>query len=155
DVADYAVRYVAASQRHLSTPALDAALAGREPLQRVEIGGVPYAELYELDRPSFAGNVEVRQLDVAPSVTPRRGWVTVRLSLRPPSAEGRLDGLWRGLTPFATPIDVEVMLASAANPTDVEASVTRSLLPDGAVSEVKLRAPNGLGRYVLALSIRD
>jgi hypothetical protein len=155
DVADYAVRYIAASQRHLSTPALDAALAGREPLRRVEIGGIPYAELYELDRPSFAGNLEIRQLEVSPSVTPRRGWVTVRLSLGPPSAEGRLDGVWRGLTPFVTPIDVEIGLANAANPTDVEASITRSLLPDGSVSEVKLRAPNGLGRYVLSVRVRD
>jgi 4-amino-4-deoxy-L-arabinose transferase-like glycosyltransferase len=155
DVADYVVRYVAATQRHLSTPALDAALAGREPLQHVEIGGVPYAELYELDRASFAGNVEVRQLELSPSVTPRRGWVTVRLSLGPPSAEGRLDGIWRGLTPFVTPIDVDVSLASVGNPTDIQASITRALLPDGAVSEVKLRAPNGLGRYVLGLSIRD
>ena len=63
DVADYAVRYVAASQRHLTTPALDAALAGREPIQRVEIAGIPYAELYELDRPSFAGDLQVRQLE--------------------------------------------------------------------------------------------
>jgi hypothetical protein len=155
DVADYAIRYVAASQRHLNTSALDAALAGREPLKQVEIAGVPYAELYELDRPSFAGNIEVRQLDFSPSVVPRRGWVTVRLSLGPPSAEGRLDGPTRGLTPFVTPVDVEVGLANAANPTDVEASIIRALIPDGSLSEVKLRASNGLGRYVLTLRIHD
>jgi 4-amino-4-deoxy-L-arabinose transferase-like glycosyltransferase len=153
DTADYVVRYVAASQRHLGSAALDAALVGREPLQRVEIAGIPYAELYELDRPTFAGNLEVRQLDVSPSVTPRRGWVTVRLAFGPPGAEGRLDS--RGLTPFVMPLDVEVVLASAADPTRIEATVTRSLLPDGSVSEVKLRAPNGLGRYLLGLSVKD
>jgi len=47
------------------------------------------------------------------------------------------------------------VLANAADPTEVEATVTRSLMPDGSVSELKLRAPNGLGRYVLGLSVRD
>lgn len=155
DVADYAVRYVAASQRHLNAPAVEAALAGREPLKQVEIAGIPYAELYELDRPSFAGNLQVSQLDVSPSVVGRRGWVTVRLSLGPPSAEGRLDGVTRGQTPFVTPVDVEVGLANSADPTDVDVSVTRSLLPDGSVSEVKLRTSNGLGRYVLTLRVHD
>jgi hypothetical protein len=155
DIADYAVRYIAASQRHLTTPALDAVLAGREPLRRVEIDGIPYAELYELDHPSFAGDVQVRQLEVSPSVTPRRGLVTVRMSLGPASAEGRTGGRFLGLTPFVTPIDVDVALVSAANPADVQATVTRSLLADGTLSEVKVRAPNGLGRYVVAIGIRD
>jgi hypothetical protein len=153
DVADYAVRYVAASQRRLSSPALDAALAGREPLRSVEIAGIPYAELYELDRPSFAGDLQVRQLEVSPSVTPRRGLVTVRLALGPASAEGSRPG--PGLTQFSTPVEVEVTLASLADPSDAQATVTRTLRPDGSVSELKLRAPSGLGRYLLGLSIRD
>jgi hypothetical protein len=155
DIADYAVRYVAASQRHLTSSALDAALAGREPLRRVEIAGIPYAELYELDRPSFAGDIQLRQLELSPSATPRRGWVTLRVALGPASAEGRPGGSMLGLMPFVTPIDVEVVLASASDPTDVEATITRSLLADGSLSEVKLRAPSGLGRYVIGIGIRD
>ena len=153
DVADHAVRYVAASQRHLASPALDAALAGREPVQRVEIAGIPYAELHELDRPSWVGDLQVRQLSVSPSVTTRRGWVTIRLALGPASAEGRLNGPLQ--TPFVTPFEVEASLVNAARADDVEATVTRSLLPDGSLAELKLRAPNGLGRYLVSLSIRD
>jgi hypothetical protein len=153
DVADYAVRYVAASQRRLSTPALDAALAGRESISQVEIAGIPYAELYELDRPSFAGDLQVRQLEVSPSVTTRRGWVTIRLALGPASAEGRLNGPLQ--TPFVTPLEVEAALVNATRADDVEATVTRSLLPDGSLAELKLRAPNGLGRYMVSVSLRD
>ena len=153
DIADYAVRYVAASQRHLSSSALDDALAGHQPVSRVEIAGLPYAELYELDRPSFVGGLQVRQLEVSPSVTVRRGWVTVRMALGPASAEGRLPG--PGLTPFVAPYEVEAALVNSARADDVEASVTRSLLPDGLLAELKLRAPNGLGRYMVSLSIRD
>jgi hypothetical protein len=144
DTADYAIRYIAASQRHLGGGPLDAALAGREPLRRVEIAGVPYAELYELDHPAFGDGIQVRQLDLSPSVTPRRGWVTVRLALGP-----------SGLTAAGAPLELAVALLNAADPTDAEATVTRAVLPDGAISEVKLRAPNGLGRYVLGLSLRD
>jgi 4-amino-4-deoxy-L-arabinose transferase-like glycosyltransferase len=153
DVADYVVEYVAASQRRLTTPALAAALAGREPIGRVEIAGSPYAQLYELDRPTFAGNLQVRQLDVSPSVTTRRGWVTVKLAFGPASAEGRMRG--PGLTPFVTPYEVEVSLVNSARFDDVEATISRSLLPDGSLAEVKLRAPNGLGRYVVRISARD
>ena len=154
DVADYVVRYVAASQRRLTSPALDAALTGREPISRVEIAGIPYAELYELDRPSFAGDLQVRQLEVSPSVTTRRGWVTIRLALGPASAEGRLSN-GPGQTPFVTPLEVEAALVNSARPDDVEAAVTRSLLPDGSLAEIKLRTPNSLGRYLVSLSIRD
>jgi hypothetical protein len=148
------VRYVAASQRHLSSPALDAVLTNREPLERVEIAGVPYAELFELDPPSFAGNIQARSLEVAPSFVGRRGWVTVSVALGPPSAEGRRRSN-PGLTPFVTPLEVEAVLLNAANPNDVEATVTRSLLTDGTRAELKLRAPNGLGRYIVGLSIRE
>lgn len=154
DVAEYAVRYVAASQRHLGSPALDAALATREPLQRVEIAGVSYAELYELDPPSFAGNIQTRGLEVSPSVVGRRGLVTIKVALGPPSAEGRRRAS-AGLTPFVTPLDVEAVLLNAANPNDVEATVTRSLLPDGSPAEIKIRAPNSLGRYMIGLRVRD
>ena len=58
-------------------------------------------------------------------------------------------------TPFVTPLDVEAALVNAARADDVEATVTRSLLPDGSLAEMKLRAPNGLGRYMVSLSIRD
>jgi len=157
DVADYVVRYVAASQRHLSTPALDAALAGREAISRIEIAGIEYAELYELDRPTLVGNLQIRQLAVEPSLTVRRGWITVRLALGPASAEGRRTGsdFGAGLTPFVTPLDVEAALVNASDPNDAEATVTRSLLPDGSPAELRLRAPNGLGRYVVALRVRD
>jgi hypothetical protein len=153
DVADYVVDYVAASQRHLRSPALGEVLAGRRPIGQVEIAGIPYAQLYELDRPTFAGNLQVRRLDVSPSVTTRRGWVTVQLAFGPASAEGRLSG--PGQTPFVTPYEVEVSLVNSARFDDVEATITRSLLPDGSLAEVKLRAPNGLGRYVVRISARD
>jgi hypothetical protein len=153
DIADYVVEYVAASQRHLRSPSLGEALAEREPIGRVEIAGIPYAQLYELDRPTFAGNLQVRQLDVSPSVTTRRGWVTVKLAFGPASAEGRLGG--PGQTPFVTPYEVEVSLVNSARFDDVEATITRSLLPDGSLAEVKLRAPNGLGRYVVRISATE
>ncbi len=155
DVADYAVRYIAADQRQLTSPALERALAGREPIDQIEIAGIPYAELYALDRSTFVGNLEARQLEVSPAVTTRRGWVTVRLALGPPAAEGRQPGSGPAQTPFVTPLDVEVALINSADPTDVEASVTRALLPDGSLSEVKLRTPNSLGRYVIGVSVRD
>jgi hypothetical protein len=44
---------------------------------------------------------------------------------------------------------------NAARDDDVEATVTRSLLPDGSLAELKLRAPSGLGRYMVSLSLRD
>jgi 4-amino-4-deoxy-L-arabinose transferase-like glycosyltransferase len=153
DSADYVIRYIAASQRHLGGGPLDAALDGREPLQQVEVAGVPYADLYELDHPTFGGDIQVRQLDLSPSVTPRRGWVTVRLALGPPGGEGSATA--GGLTATGAPLDVEVALLNAANPDDAEAAIVRPIVPDGAVSEVKLRAPNGLGRYVLGLRVRD
>ena len=128
DIAEYAVRYVAADQRRLGSPALDTVLASREPLERVEIAGVPYAELYELDPPSFAGNIQTRGIEVTPNVVGRRGTVTIKLALGPPSAEGRRRAS-AGLTPFVTPLDVEAVLLNSANPNDVEATVTRSLLP--------------------------
>jgi len=157
DIADYAVRYVAATQRHLSTPALDEALATREPISRVEIAGIEYAELYELDRPTLVGDLQLRQLDVTPRTTVRRGWVTVRLALGPASAEGRRTGpdFGAGLTPFVTPLEVEASLVNSSDPNDAEASVSRPLLPDGSLAELKFRAPNGLGRYVLSLRVRD
>ena len=153
DVADYAVRYIAASQRHLSSPALDAALAVRTPLTQVEIAGVPYAELYELDRPAFAGGLLVRQLDVSPEASVRRGWVTVRLALSPSHAGGVLTA--PGLPPSVTPLEVEALLLNAARTDDVEASVTRAVLPDSTVTELRLRAPNGLGRYVVGVRVTD
>ncbi|MCC7371786.1 MAG: phospholipid carrier-dependent glycosyltransferase [Chloroflexi bacterium] len=153
DIADYAVRYVAASQRHLGGAALEGAIAARAPLAEVEIAGIPYAQLYALDPPSFAGNLEARGLSVEPSIVGRRGWVTVTVALGPPSAEGRRPG--PGQTPFVTPLEVEAVLVNAANPRDVEATVTRALLPDGSRAELKLRAPNGLGRYMVGLSVRE
>jgi hypothetical protein len=154
DAADYAVQYVAASQRHLTPPALAAALAGREPIGRVEIAGISYAELYELDRPSFAGGLRVRRLDVSPSVTARRGWVTVRLALGPTGTEDRQPSDPHA-APFTAPLDVEAALLNVANPSDVAATATRSLVPDGSAAELKLRAPTGLGRYVLGLRVTD
>jgi len=153
DVAEYVVRYVAASQRRLTSPALDAALANREPLTQVEIAGVPYAELFEVDPPSFAGNIQARSLAVTPSVTTRRGWVTVRVALGSPNAAGLRPSA--GLTPLVPLLEVEAVLLNAADANDVEATVTRALSPDGSVAELRLRAPNSLGRYMVGLSISD
>jgi hypothetical protein len=153
DIAEYAVRYIAASQRHLTSSALDAVLADREPISRVTIAGIPYAEVYELDRPSFVGDLEVGRLDVSPSLTTRRGWVTVRLALGPANTDGRLSG--PGQSPSVASLDVEAVLLNSARTDDVEARVTRSVLPDGSPVELKLRAPDGLGRYVVGLRVRD
>jgi hypothetical protein len=113
--------------------------------------------LYELDRPSLVGDLQLRQLDVSPHQTVRRGWVTVRLALGPATAEGRRTGVdfGAGLTPFVTPLEVEAALVNASDPTDEEASVTRAILPDGSPAELKLRAPNGLGRYFVTILVRD
>ena len=139
DVADYAVRYVAASQRQLSTPGARRRPLAGQPIRRVEIAGIPYAELYELDRPSWVGDLQVRQLGISPSVTTRRGWVTIRLALGPASAEGRLNGPLQ--TPFVTPLEVEASLVNAARADDVEATVTRSLLPDGSPAGAEAARP--------------
>jgi hypothetical protein len=156
DVADYVVRYVAASQRQLGGEALTSAVAHREPLASVEIAGVAYAQLFALEPSSFAGSIEARSLDVSPRVTGRRGWVTMTVALGTPSMPSRQNGSSSlGLTPLVMPLEVEASLINAADPTDVEATVTRTLLPDGSRAELRLRAPNGLGRYVVGLSIRE
>jgi hypothetical protein len=95
----------------------------------------------------------VRQLDVSPGVTVRRGWITVRLALGPRTAEGQLSV--PAQTPFVTPLEVEATLLNSARTDDVEATVTRSVRPDGSLTELKLRAPNSLGRYVVGLSVTD
>ena len=142
DLAQYAVRYVAAEQRGLASGALDAALAGREPLRRVEIAGIPYAELYELERATFEGDIEADGVEVSPGVVPRRGWVTVQVRLRVSGGAPRA-------------LDVEAVLVNGSNPNDVEATVGHSALADGSTVELKMRAPNGLGKYLVGLSVRD
>ncbi|MGE3267963.1 MAG: hypothetical protein AB7P40_04400 [Chloroflexota bacterium] len=153
DVAQYAVRYIAASQRHLASADLDAALAQQEPLERVTVAGVPYAELYRLDPPAFEGHLQTRNLEVTPGSTGRRGWITIRVALSAPGPAGTVP--IPGQTAMLAPLEVDALLLNSADATDVEASVTRTVIPDGSVAELKLRAPNSLGRYMVGLQVRE
>ena len=80
DIAEYAVSYVAASQRQLADASIDAALATRQPLSRVEIAGIPYAEVYALDRPAFGEGLRLGQVAMSPSLTTRGANVSVQLA---------------------------------------------------------------------------
>lgn len=182
DVAEYVVTYVAASQRELEDPSLDAALADREPLARVEIAGVLYAALYALEPPSFAGGPRVRQLEAGPAIVARRGWVTVRFALDPVAVSGTTGAAGGAAAPAgstaasgtahppggvvpasdgrsadtaALTYEAEVVLLDAGKLVDVDASIVRPVVADGSVQEVKLRAPSQGGRYAVGLRLRD
>ena len=93
-MAEYVVTYVAANQRHLTAPALDAALAERQPVSQSTIAGIPYAEVYALDRAASIGpgdgTLHLSQIAVAPSLTTRGANVTVQLAWSLEALPGRL-----------------------------------------------------------------
>jgi len=86
DLADYVVTYIAANQRHLTDGVLDAALAERQPVATVTIAGIPYAQVYALEAPSFAlpagrpGALRLHQVQVLSSTTTRGGTVSAQLA---------------------------------------------------------------------------
>jgi len=150
DVADYAVSYIAAGQRRLANPELDAAIAGRAPIARVTIAGIPYAEVYPLDRPAFGdeagpGTLRVSQVAISPSLTTRGANVTVQLA-------------WDGLPPggAASPesLEAELTLVDGDDGTPASTLIT-PVVPDGQPRAWTLKAPNRRDRFVLAVRVRN
>jgi hypothetical protein len=139
DLADYAVSYVAASQRQLADPTLEAALAGRQPLRRVEIAGIPYAELYAIERPAFEGGLRLSQIEVSPSLTTRGANVTVELAWDGPSSDN---------------LEAELSLVDTGDAIP-SATILAPVVADGQSRSWTIKAPNRRDKYVLAVRVHD
>jgi len=139
DLADYAVRYVAADQRQLTDATLGAALESRQPLSRVEIAGIPYAEVYALERPTFADGLRLSQIAVSPSLTTRGGNVSVQLA-------------WEGTAPGD--LEAELSLVDAGDGTPLSTALV-PVVADGQPHVAIVKAPNRRDKYVLAVRMRD
>jgi hypothetical protein len=139
DLADYAVSYVAASQRQLADVSLDAALATRRPLSRVEIAGVPYAELYALERPAFGEGLRLSQVAVSPSLTTRGANVSVQLA-------------WEG--PSSGDLEAELALVDGGDGTPL-ATALAPVVADGQPRVWTVKTPNRRDKYIIAVRVRD
>jgi hypothetical protein len=85
DLADIAVRYIAADQRGLTPPALDAALQQVSPELEVVINGIRYARVYRLPSPEFAGGITLESATLSDRSVPRDTPVRLRLRWSEPS----------------------------------------------------------------------
>jgi hypothetical protein len=97
DLADVAVRYIAADQRDLTPPALDAALEHMSPELEVEINGIRYARVYRLPSPRFDGGITLESVTISDQSVPRD--TPVRLRFRwsqssPGSERWRTRVIW-------------------------------------------------------------
>jgi 4-amino-4-deoxy-L-arabinose transferase-like glycosyltransferase len=150
DVADYVVTYVAENQRHLTDPALDEAIAARQPIAKATIAGVPYAAVYPLDPPAFGlavgggGALRLRQIQVSPSFTTRGGTVSVQLA-------------WEEAVASSTPpadLEAEIGLIDSGDGTPAT-SVIVPIETDGQARTWTLKAPDRRDKFVLAMRLRD
>jgi 4-amino-4-deoxy-L-arabinose transferase-like glycosyltransferase len=151
DVADYAVTYVAASQRQLTDAALDAALAERLPIATVTIAGIPYADVYALEPPSFAlgsdrtSSLRLRQIQLTPTLTTRGSNVSVQLA-------------WEGAPTSGSSPTSSLVAELALIDGDDGMPATTMLVPieaDGRARAWSLKAPNRRDKFLLAVRVRD
>jgi hypothetical protein len=85
DLADIAVRYIAADQRGLTPTELDAALERQTPEFEVEINGIRYARVYQLPSPQFAGGITLESVTLSDQSVPRDTPVRLRFRWNEPS----------------------------------------------------------------------
>jgi hypothetical protein len=151
DTADYVVTYVAASQRRLTDDALNTVLADRQPIASVNIAGIPYAQVYELDAPAFAlpsgrgGTLRLHQVQLSPSVTTRGGTLSAQLAWEDVAAGS--------VTP---PTGLEAELALIDGDDGTPATTTLApIVADGTAQTWTLKAPNRREKFLLAVRVRD
>jgi 4-amino-4-deoxy-L-arabinose transferase-like glycosyltransferase len=145
DVADFAVLYVGADQRHLTPPPLAAALADQSPELEVYLNGVRYAQLFRLPATEFAGGILLDRVDLVAPTVARGDWATldVRWATRAPSAEGFRSRL--ALLHADGRVAAESVGPLHAQP------LPGHLLQD----QHRFRVPNRPGRYTVALSLQS
>jgi hypothetical protein len=145
DMADVAVRYVAADQRKLTPPALDTELDQLRPEVEVVINGIRYAQVYRLPPPEFDGGITLDSVDIEDRSVSRGA--PVALSIR-----------WRETSPATEPWRTLVTLMRQDGQTAGETygpwQEPRAIDQAPRNERYELAAPRALGRYSVALSLQ-
>lgn len=144
EVADYAVLYIASTQRNLTPPALREALEGQTPRYEVWLNGISYAQVYDLRDPEFAGGIVLESIDLDDSTVDRRAPIGITLRWRTDAA---LAPHWRtSVTLMQTGSDVAV--ESEGEPQSAPAE-SGTLVTERHV----FAAPARLGRYRIGIAL--
>jgi hypothetical protein len=143
DLADVAVRYIAADQRGLTPPALDAALQQASPELEVVINGIRYARVYRLPSPKFAGGITLESVTLSDQSVPRDTPVRLRLHWSEPSPSGerwRTRVIWMRL-------DGQPVGEVYGNWREPGESAARE-------ERITFQSPRSLGRYSIAFGLQ-
>jgi 4-amino-4-deoxy-L-arabinose transferase-like glycosyltransferase len=143
DLADVAVRYIAADQRGLTPPTLDAALEHASPELEVVINGIRYARVYRLPSPTFAGGITLDSATLSDQSVPRD--TPVRLRLRW-SDQSLSTERWRTRLIWMRPDGQPVGEVYGAWREPGEAATREE--------RITFQSPRSLGRYSIAFGLQ-
>jgi hypothetical protein len=143
DSADYAVLYVAATQRRLPNEALIDKLQGHASIGHVQIGGITYADVYPLDRGTFSDRLTVHHVELSPHVVTRGAPIGIRLTVteNSPTIIARGD-----LLAELTLINEDDGIAGS--------QTVVQLTPDDQPILVNMPAPSRRAQYLLRVRLR-
>ncbi len=144
DVADFAVLYVSAEQRQLTAPPLEDALADQLPELEVHLNGVRYAQVYRLARPEFAEGIVLDGIELTDRLVTRGQ--AVSLNLR-----------WGVRTPSTRSLRSRVVLLDGSGRPVGQSTglIQEAPLPERFDERHRLRAPDRIGRYTVAVVLLD
>ncbi len=144
DVADVAVRYVAADQRGLMPPTLESALQQLQPDFEVVINGIQYAQVYRLPSTEFEGGIVLDGIDISERTVARDTTVRLRIRWKEPSEPTQV---WRTRVSW---------LRQDGQPMGESFGPWREPGSESSMRDERISflSPRTLGRYTIALALQ-